>query len=74
MNNAQKPQLISASIVREDLLLRPHWPRHRLAATACRRSRTCINTPPTLAIHLAALVFDWIAESGGACLAALLDQ
>lgn len=67
--SAQKnigPAGLAVVIVREDLLLRP-----ALAAPSpfCYRLQaeqdSCINTPPTLAIHLAALVFDWIAESGG---------
>ena len=53
-------------VVREDLLERaaPAVP----AALSYRRQAeadSCLNTPPTLAIHLAGLVFDWIAECGG---------
>lgn len=67
--SAQKnigPAGLTVLIVREDLLLRP-----ALAAPSalCYRLQaaqdSCLNTPPTLAIHLAALVFEWIAESGG---------
>jgi len=67
--SAQKnigPAGLTVVIVRDDLLLRP-----ALAAPSpfCYRlqaaQESCLNTPPTLAIHLAALVFDWIAESGG---------
>lgn len=67
--SAQKnigPAGLTVVIVREDLLQRP-----ALAAPSpfCYRlqaaQESCLNTPPTLAIQLAALVFDWIAESGG---------
>jgi phosphoserine aminotransferase len=67
--SAQKnigPAGLTVVLVREDLLLRP-----ALAAPSPLSYRlqavqdSCLNTPPTLAIHLAALVFDWIAESGG---------
>lgn len=67
--SAQKnigPSGLTVVIVREDLLQRP-----ALAAPSalCYRLQaaqdSCLNTPPTLAIHLAALVFEWIAESGG---------
>jgi phosphoserine aminotransferase len=67
--SAQKnigPAGLTVLIVREDLLARP-----ALAAPSalCYRLQaaqdSCLNTPPTLAIHLAALVFEWIAESGG---------
>lgn len=67
--SAQKnigPAGLTVVIVREDLLLRPASAApspfcYRLQAA----QESCLNTPPTLAIHLAALVFDWIAESGG---------
>lgn len=53
-------------VVREDLLERaaPAVP----AALSYRRQAEAdsgLNTPPTLAIHLAGLVFEWIAECGG---------
>lgn len=53
-------------IVREDLLERPAplvpTPfSYRIQA----EQRSCVNTPPTIAIHLAGLVFDWIADNGG---------
>lgn len=67
--SAQKnigPAGLTVVIVREDLLLRPAL----LAPSPfCYRLQadqdSCTNTPPTLAIHLAAMVFDWIAECGG---------
>lgn len=67
--SAQKnigPAGLTVVIVREDLLERsaPLVPapfNYRLQA----EQHSCVNTPPTLAIHLAALVFDWLAESGG---------
>jgi phosphoserine aminotransferase len=67
--SAQKnigPAGLTIVIVRDDLLLRPAAAApsplcYRLQAA----QESCLNTPPTLAIHLAALVFDWIAESGG---------
>lgn len=67
--SAQKnigPAGLTVVIVREDLLLRPAAAApsplcYRLQAA----QESCLNTPPTLAIHLAALVFDWIAEAGG---------
>lgn len=67
--SAQKnigPSGMTVVIVREDLLRRP-----ALAAPSplCYRLQVeqegCLNTPPVMAIHLAALVFEWIAESGG---------
>lgn len=62
-------------IVREDLLQRPaaRVPTpfsYRLQAQA----ESCVNTPPTLAIHLAALVFDWIADHGGLAAMERLNQ
>lgn len=67
--SAQKnigPAGMTVVIVREDLLLRP---AHSAPSPLCYRLQAAqdsrINTPPTLAIHLAGLVFDWIAESGG---------
>lgn len=53
-------------IVREDLLARPA----PLAPTPFSyriqaEQDSCANTPPTVAIHLAGMVFDWIAENGG---------
>ena len=53
-------------IVREDLLQRPAplvpTPfSYRIQA----EQQSCVNTPPTLAIHLAGMVFDWIADNGG---------
>ena len=67
--SAQKnigPAGLTVVIVREDLLERsaPLVPApfsYRLQA----EQDSCVNTPPTWAVHLAALVFDWIAESGG---------
>lgn len=67
--SAQKnigPAGLTVLLVREDLLERPA-PRvpaplsYRLQA----EQDSCLNTPPTWAIHLAALVFEWIAEAGG---------
>lgn len=53
-------------IVREDLLQRPAplVPApfsYRLQSA----QESCVNTPPTLAICLAAMVFEWIAGQGG---------
>lgn len=53
-------------IVRADLLERPapQVPTpfsYRVQA----EQQSCVNTPPTLAIHLAGMVFDWIADNGG---------
>jgi phosphoserine aminotransferase len=53
-------------IVREDLLQRPAplvpTPfSYRIQA----EQHSCVNTPPTIAIHLAGMVFDWIADNGG---------
>jgi len=67
--SAQKnigPAGLTVLIVREDLLERaaPLVPtpfNYRLQAA----EQSCVNTPPTLAIHLAVLVFDWLIESGG---------
>lgn len=60
------PPGMTVVIVREDLLQRPALSTpspfcYRLQAA----QDSCVNTPPTMAIHLASLVFDWIAESGG---------
>jgi phosphoserine aminotransferase len=67
--SAQKnigPAGLTVVIVREDLLQRPAL---SVPSPFCYRLQaaqdSCLNTPPTLAIHLAALVFDWIAEAGG---------
>ncbi|MDP3841937.1 MAG: 3-phosphoserine/phosphohydroxythreonine transaminase [Oxalobacteraceae bacterium] len=53
-------------IVREDLLQRP---APLAPAPFCYRvqadQHSCVNTPPTVAIHLAGMVFDWIADNGG---------
>ncbi|HJW23963.1 MAG TPA: 3-phosphoserine/phosphohydroxythreonine transaminase [Rhodocyclaceae bacterium] len=67
--SAQKnigPAGLTVVVVREDLLERPAplVPAplsYRLQA----EQGSCLNTPPTWAIHLAALVFDWIAEASG---------
>lgn len=53
-------------IVRDDLLerSRPDLPAvasYRLEAEA----DSCVNTPPMAAIHVAAMIFDWIASEGG---------
>lgn len=60
------PAGMTVVIVREDLLERPAplvpTPfSYRIQA----EQRSCVNTPPTIAIHLAGLVFDWIADNGG---------
>lgn len=53
-------------IVRDDLLERSPenlpalWSYRRLA-----EADSCVNTPPMLALQLAAMVFDWIAGQGG---------
>ncbi|PKO88605.1 MAG: 3-phosphoserine/phosphohydroxythreonine transaminase [Betaproteobacteria bacterium HGW-Betaproteobacteria-12] len=67
--SAQKnigPAGLTVVIVREDLLERspaelpaPFSYRHQAA------EGSCVNTPPMQAIHVAALVFDWLAEHGG---------
>lgn len=67
--SAQKnigPAGLTVLVVREDLLERaaPAVP----SALSYRRQAeadSCLNTPPTWAIHLAGLVFDWIFEQGG---------
>lgn len=67
--SAQKnigPAGLTVVIVREDLLERS--PPGLPAPFSYRRQAeegSCVNTPPMLAIHIAALVFDWIAEHGG---------
>lgn len=60
------PAGLTVVIVREDLLER--CPAQLPAVFSYRRQAeagSCVNTPPMLAIHLAAMVFDWIAEQGG---------
>ncbi len=67
--SAQKnigPAGLSIVIVRDDLLdqAHPHCPsafNYRLAAD----NDSMYNTPPTFAIYMAGLVFDWIREQGG---------
>ncbi|HJV49881.1 MAG TPA: 3-phosphoserine/phosphohydroxythreonine transaminase [Noviherbaspirillum sp.] len=67
--SAQKnigPSGMTVVIVREDLLRRP---AQSAPSPLCYRLQAeqdgCLNTPPVMAIYLAALVFEWIAESGG---------
>lgn len=67
--SAQKnigPSGMTVVIVREDLLRRP---AQSAPSPLCYRLQAeqdgCLNTPPVMAIHLATLVFQWIAESGG---------
>jgi phosphoserine aminotransferase len=67
--SAQKnvgPSGMTVVIVRDDLLRRP---ARSAPSPFCYRLQAgqdgCLNTPPVMAIHLAALVFQWIAESGG---------
>lgn len=67
--SAQKnigPSGLTIVIVREDLLHRPASMaplpfQYRLQAA----EESCANTPPMLAVHLAALVFEWIEACGG---------
>lgn len=57
---------LTVVIVREDLLERS--PQTLPALFSYRRlaeADSCINTPPMLALQLAAMVFDWIAGQGG---------
>lgn len=67
--SAQKnigPAGLCVVIVREDLLARS--PANLPAPFSYRRQAeegSCVNTPPLPAIHVAALVFDWLAEQGG---------
>lgn len=67
--SAQKnigPAGLTVALIREDLLerspdsLSPLFSYRRQAA-----ADSCVNTPPLLALHLATLVFDWIAAEGG---------
>lgn len=60
------PAGMTVVLVRDDLLGRsvPHTPdvfNYGLQAEA----RSCRNTPPTFAVGLANLVFEWIADNGG---------
>ncbi|PMS13346.1 3-phosphoserine/phosphohydroxythreonine transaminase [Trinickia caryophylli] len=67
--SAQKnigPSGLTLVIVREDLLHRPASSapaplQYRTQADA----ESCASTPPMLAVHLAALVFEWIEACGG---------
>lgn len=67
--SAQKnigPAGLTVVIVREDLLERPApLVPPPLSYRVQAEQDSCVNTPPTWAIHLASLVFDWIAEAGG---------
>lgn len=60
------PAGLSIVIVRDDLLQRP---APLVPATYNYRlqseQHSCQNTPPTLAIMIAGMVFDWIADQGG---------
>ncbi|MBW7902733.1 MAG: 3-phosphoserine/phosphohydroxythreonine transaminase [Rhodocyclaceae bacterium] len=57
---------VSIVIVREDLLERAPLDLPAPFSYAAQAAQdSCVNTPPTPAIHVAALVLDWIAESGG---------
>ena len=67
--SAQKnigPAGLTIVIVREDLLRRPATaapsPLHYGVQAA---QGSCVNTPPTLAILVAGLVFEWIEQCGG---------
>lgn len=57
---------LAVVIVREDLLARSPgslpgiWSYARQA-----EAESCVNTPPILALQLAAMVFDWVAGQGG---------
>lgn len=74
--SAQKnlgPAGLTVVIVREDLLARSADtvpPVFSYAAQA--RAGSCVNTPPMAAVHMAALVLDWIVAQGG--LAAMADS
>ena len=67
--SAQKnigPAGLTVVIVREDLLARAPGPLPTPCSYAVQaREASRVNTPPTAAIHLAALAFDWIAARGG---------
>ncbi|MFC5300872.1 3-phosphoserine/phosphohydroxythreonine transaminase [Azospira restricta] len=60
------PAGLSVVVVRDDLLerARPELPAPFSYAVQAAQD-SCVTTPPTAAIQLAALVFDWIAERGG---------
>jgi phosphoserine aminotransferase len=76
--SAQKnigPAGLTVLVVREDLLeraalLAPSPFNYRLQAA----QNSCVNTPPTLAIHLAGMVFDWLLEAGGIPAMAAINQ
>lgn len=76
--SAQKnigPAGLTVVIVRDDLLERS--PAELPVPFSYRRQveeGSCVNTPPTLAIHIAALVFDWLAEHGGLAAMAAASQ
>jgi phosphoserine aminotransferase len=76
--SAQKnigPAGLTVLIVREELLQRPatRVPSVWSWRLQCEQ-RGCVNTPPLSAIHLAAMVFDWIADQGGVAALATLNQ
>lgn len=63
---------LTVAIIRQDLLERS--PATLPAVFSYRRQAaadSCVNTPPMLAIQMAGMVFDWIAEHGG--LSAMAD-
>ena len=76
--SAQKnigPAGLTVAILREDLLER--CPADLPAPFSYRRqaeANSCVNTPPMLAIQMAAMVFDWIAEQGGLAAMAAAGQ
>ncbi len=60
------PAGLSVVVVRDDLLERAPLDLPAPFSYAAQAAQdSCVTTPPTAAIHLAALVFDWIAEAGG---------
>lgn len=76
--SAQKnigPAGLTVLIVREDLLQRPapHVPSVWSYRLQCEQ-RGCVNTPPLSAIHLAAMVFDWIDDQGGVAALGAVNQ
>ncbi|MCG2576395.1 3-phosphoserine/phosphohydroxythreonine transaminase [Dechloromonas sp. XY25] len=57
---------LTVVIVRQDLLARSPASLPALWSYARQaEADSCVNTPPVLALQLAALVFDWVAEQGG---------
>ena len=69
------PSGVTLVIVREDLIghARPDCPR-MFDYALMAENRSLLNTPPTFAIYLAGLVFEWLESTGGLLAAQARNQ